>query len=161
MNITAAINSEANKVIASNWKTSQSSKEKDLMFTADDVLNAWHDGRTFTDKAIRSFFNSNINKAFQVSENLVSEIDTTLGIKANEIHLKPLSPAEFKVLIIIDSEIFLSDKMIEAYKLKNTAEDNSEEESFSVTFSFFPFSENLTKDNILSDGFYFEYVPKG
>ena len=155
MGTVAVVNSS--QINPAKWKSSQPAKERDLMFTADEVMNAWHDGKNHEAKVMKAIFETNLKNAFSITEELVSKLDTTI-INVIETHLKPQSATQFKVLILVDSNVFYSSKMAEAYSIKNNIEDNSQNELFSIHYSFYPFSENIIRDKIQSDGYYYHYV---
>ncbi len=147
----------SSQINPSKWKSSQPAKDRDLMFTADEVMNAWHDGKNHDSKIMRALFDANLKNAFSITEELVSELENSI-IKVIETHLKPHSATQFKVLMLVDKEVFYSIKMAEVYSIKNKIEDSSQNELFSICYSFYPYSKDITHDKIQSDGYYFHYI---
>lgn len=143
--------------IPQNWKKEES------VYTGDHLIDAYlkgkQDGKDEMIKILTKQFKDNIGIATSISEKLYSEA-AKKKIDFKTIHLKADGLTSFSALFIVKKDDFLSDKFrsifVSARKLKNEVESDS----FYISFSFVPDSEDLNEKCISADGFFLKYDKK-
>ncbi len=112
-------------------------------------------GREDLQKEIEVDFKKNIQSAAHSSSLLKSKL-LEFGVEVKDMYLKVVNFNTFKCLIVIKKEDFYSkDKRWKSYKISEHI--NNTNSRIDLTFSFMASSEDLTADNITSDGFVFKY----
>ncbi len=112
-------------------------------------------GREDFQKEVEVDFKKNIQSAAHSSSLLKSKLsEIEVGVK--DMYLKVINFNTFKCLVVIDNEHFYSkEKRWSAYKISEHI--NNTNSRIDLTFSFMSNSEDITVDNVTSDGFIFKY----
>lgn len=142
-----------------NWKNGD-------VFTSDEVINAYfigcEDGKASAfiqnRKVLFSQFEENIKRATSLSEEIMKKLKPKFEFKG--LHLKFEDITSFKALFIISKSDFISDSFRDAYSLAKKYQTNNDGETFSISFSFTPFSDRLDEHCIVADGYAMKYEKK-
>lgn len=115
-------------------------------------------GREDYRKEIETDFKKNLQSAAHSSSLLKSKL-LEIEVKVIDMYLKFINFSTFKCLVVLDKNDFYDkDKRWTSYKLAENI--NNTNSRIDLTFSFMSNSEDLTIDNITSDGFIFRYGSK-
>lgn len=127
----------------------------DDQFTADEVLNAFFQGKESVMKEVKELIKSGLQLS-SVSSNYLFEKLKNETIKVEGMYLRFVSPKEFDTLVIIsDEDYYNKEKRWNAYKYAR--EINKSIDDFTLNFSFIPQSDEIDNLIIASDGFVFKY----
>lgn len=127
----------------------------DDQFTADEVLNAFFQGKESVMKEVKELIKSGLQLS-SVSSNYLFEKLKNETIKVEGMYLRFVSLKEFDTLVIIsDEDYYNKEKRWNAYKYAR--EINKSIDDFTLNFSFIPQSDEIDNLIIASDGFVFKY----
>lgn len=133
-------------------------KVVDGKFTADEVLNAYFNGKDSVLKDFKELINNGLQLS-SVSSNYLFEKLKNESIKIEGMYLRFVTPKEFDTLVIIsDEDYYNKEKRWNAYKYAR--EINQSIDNISLNFSFIPYSDEIDNSIIASDGFAFKYDKK-
>ena len=114
------------------------------------------DGHRAKRKILHERLKENIFKAQRICENLLSKI-IDKKIKVFTIHLKADNINSYTALFAVELNDFVSDKFREVYTLSRQIKNESDTDTFYITFSFIPNSKQLSEDCLEADGFFMKY----
>lgn len=115
-------------------------------------------GKEDFQKEIENDFKKNLQSAAQSSSLLKSKL-YEIDVKAIDMYLKFITFNTFKCLVVLENDDFYNkNKRWNSYKVAENI--NNTNSRIDLTFSFMSNSEDLTVDNIISDGFIFRYASK-
>ncbi len=124
-------------------------------FTADDVLNAYSDGKD----ALKNQIKDSLNNGLQISSmssNYLFEKLKNKGVEIVSMYLRILNFNEFDSLVVVkDPDYYDKTKRWDIYAIAK--EINSGIDSIDLNFSFMPESDQIDDELISSEGFVFEY----
>jgi hypothetical protein len=146
-----------NEPIGNNWK------QNSATYTGDDLIDAFiqgkQAGRNEKKKEMLERLNKNVVKATKLSEQLYhSALDQEF--KLFEIHLKAENISTYTALFLVDSTDFLSDRFRSVYTIARQLKNEAETDTFYISFSFTPKSEQLSENCLVADGFFLKYEKK-
>jgi len=125
-------------------------------FNQEDMLGAYLEGRKDVQKEIESLIKNRLQTT-AISSSLLREKLREILVNVRDMYLRIVDLKNFECLVIIDDEDFYNkEKRWDAYKAGRNVNDSIDD--IDLTFSIMPFSENLLKDKITAEGFYFKYV---
>ncbi len=128
-----------------------------------DILDAYlkgkEAGKTEQQRVNQSLFDTNLEKAQEVSEKLFEEI-THSGVNIKAIHLKAEAITSFSALFVSDTNDFLKEDFRNVFILARKIKNESEDQTFSISFTFTPASKNLDENCLASDGFFAKFYGK-
>ena len=137
------------------WRYAPSEMANSLSEGINAILQDWGE----IDARKQQLMVNNLCKALTIAEQLYEIFLNDHGLKVVQTYLQPTSNTDFNVFVIIDPVDYLSQKMAPAYSIAHRAEDENEDEVFSIFPSFHPYALN-TVDDVLGEGGYFEYLPE-
>ena len=148
---------KASSKLSNNWQ------KQTNVITHNDVLDAYlkgkEAGKTEQQRVNQSLFDNNLAKAQTVSEKLFDEIKKT-GIKIDSIHLKADAITSFSALFVSDKNDFLKEEFRNVFIIARNIKNESEDQTFSISFTFTPHSNTLDENCLASDGFFAKYYGK-
>ena len=151
---TLTIKKSSHENLSNNWRNQTN------VITHNDVLDAYlagkEAGKTEQQRVNQSLFDSNLEKAKELSEKLYLEI-SELGFDLKAIHLKADSITSFNALFIADTSDFLNDKFREAFIAARKSKIKNESHTFFISFTFTPNSKTLDESCLASDGYFIKY----
>lgn len=129
-------------------------------YSSDDMIDAYFKGkrdgveegrRLILDKLSSNIEKSgkNINKIFQYFKS--NKINPIYGF------LKVNSWEDFKILIVVGEEDYLSDNILNMYEYISEFENNIKDEFYNVSISIIDNSEYFDQDCVSSDGYIFKH----
>ena len=137
-----------------NWQ------EQTNVFNHNDLIEAYikgkEAGKTEQQRVNQSLFNTNLQKAQSVSEELFAQLNDA-GLKINAVHLKADAITRFDALFVSDKKAFLKDDFRNAFILARRFKQENETETFDISFTFTPDSNTLDENCLTSDGFFIKY----
>lgn len=143
--------------IGDNWKQNSET------YTGDDLIDAFirgkKAGRDEQKKVLLERISQNVNKATQLSERLYN-IAIDQKFKLFEIHIKAENISSFTALFLVDNTDFLSDEFRNIYTTARQLKNEAETDTFYISFSFTPKSEQLSEDCLVADGYFLKYEKK-
>jgi hypothetical protein len=143
--------------IGNNWKQNSDT------YTGDDLIDAFirgkKAGRDEQKKILLERISQNVNKATQLSERLY-QIAIDQKFKLFEIHIKAENISTYTALFLVDNSDFLSDRFRDIYTIARQLKNEAETDTFYISFSFTPKSEQLSEDCLAADGFFLKYEKK-
>lgn len=149
--------------IGTNIDSSLYWQKNDSAFTGDDIIDAYLDGkevgRSETFKILLSQFNGNIEKAKGIAQRLYTQSEYK-QFKIKAIHLKAEDITKYRLIFIVDKKDFINDSFREIYIIARSLKNETEAENFYLSFSFLPYSANLSEDCLLADGYFMKYEKK-
>ncbi|MDH7460429.1 hypothetical protein QEG73_04040 [Chitinophagaceae bacterium 26-R-25] len=137
-----------------NWKKEES------VFTGDCLIDAYlkgkRDGKNEMIETLAKQFNDNMAIATSISEKLyAAAADRKINFKT--IHVRAEGITKFSALVIAKKEDFLSDEFRGIFTLARKLKNEVESDSFYISFSFMPHSDELNEKCITADGFFLKY----
>lgn len=140
-----------------DWKIKATPEQKKReSFSADDVINAYIRGRKDQNALNSRILNENLNKAMKLSSRF-SDMLNEKNIKCKLTLLKPKQITEFESLFVIDAKDYTSPEFEEAYRLTITEKEKANNNTFHFSYIFIPYSKNLSREKLSSNGYVFEY----
>lgn len=140
-----------------NWKIQTTSEQQEReSFSADDVINAYIQGKKAQNVINGRILEENLNRAMELSSSF-SETLKEKNIKCKLTLLKPKQITEFESLFVIDEEDYISAEFEEAYRLTISKKAEVNNDTFHFSYIFIPDSENLDRKKLSSNGYVFEY----
>jgi len=151
----------AKKTDAPNWVVNPLEVSTGFIFSADEVINAYFQGKKDQKSENRNILMEklevNLVKAKKASEELYHLIDSK-GFKCVEVLLKVKNIATFNSLFIINEEDFVKDEFqeiyIESIRKKKELNDST---TFEFSTIFMPTSGDLIMNSLLADGYILNY----
>lgn len=146
-----------NEPIGNNWK------QNSATYTGDDLIDAFiqgkQAGRDEKKKEMLERVSRNVVKATKLSEELYN---TAINQEFNlfEIHLKAESISTYTALFLVDNKDFLSDRFRSVYTIARQLKNKADSDTFYISFSFTPKSEQLSENCLVADGFFLKYEKK-
>lgn len=132
-------------------------------FSANAVINAYLKGRKDqyhdNEKILAEKLNENLNKAMNLSSSF-SDILQDKKIKCLHILLMPKNIMEFESIFVVDENDYISPQFEEIYKLAILEKAKANGDTFHFSYIFIPYSKNLNRQKLKSDGYILEYVKK-
>ena len=144
-----------NQDIISKIQNPLNFKVVDGKFTADEVLNAYFDGKDSGKQDLKDLINRGLQLS-SLSSNYLFEKLKNQTITVEDMYLRFVTPTEFDTLIVISEEDYYSkEKRWNAYDYAR--EINKNIDDVLLNFSFIPNSDQIDYGIIASDGFIFKY----
>ena len=140
-----------------HWK-----KEKETVYTANDLINAWlkgkAEGAAEEKKILMQKFEDNIKFACEISSEIIHKIEGK-GIKCKFALVGAEGISYFKSLLFIDPINFSSlSKLKSVYKEARRISQSKINNTFYITHSVLPLDKaNINQKRILADGFFMRY----
>lgn len=148
------------KISTNKSHTSDKWQKEVEVFTGDDVLNAYIQGKQDQKDEMKriyeSKFHSNILKSQEISEKLCGAI-TDKGLKVHSIHLKADSVTKFSALFLVDESDFVKDEIRDAFIIARAFKKETEDSTFSIDFNFAHHSKSINEKCLANDGFFLKY----
>lgn len=148
------------KISASKSYSSEKWQKETDVFTGDDVLNAYIQGKEDQKDEMKriyeSKFNSNILRSQEISEKLCVAISDK-GLKIHSIHLKADSVTKFSALFFVDENDFIKDEFKDAFIIARAFKKETEDSTFSIDFNFAHHSISVDEKCLANDGFFLKY----
>lgn len=140
--------------IGNDWKQNPET------YTGDDLIDAFirgkKAGRNEHKKVLLERIGENVNKATQLSERLYKiAVDQQIGLYG--IHIKAENISTYTALFLVDNSDFLSDNFRSIYTSARQIKNEAETDTFYISFSFTPKSEQLSEDCLVANGFFLKY----
>lgn len=140
-----------------NWEKSE------YIYTGDHLIDAYligkQDGKDEQQRILEQKFNENLAKATKAAEKLFADAKKK-KITFSDIRIKANSITQFSALFMAEVSDFVSNKFRDVYTMANTLENELENDSFSIIFSFMPKGDQLNEDCISADGYFLKYGQK-
>ncbi len=137
-----------------NWELTA---VKDRKFTSDHVIDAYFEGKSAglqqAEQLIMKSLIENINKAGEITAELLNFMRAKVDFHPISTHMKINSWSDFQVLIILPTNEFLDKKIFEVYNKISEVEDSSTSEFFNVVMSICNTNEPIDEVCITSDGY--------
>lgn len=137
--------------------------EKDSVITGDQLIDAYmkgkEAGKSEYENVMLSKFQNNIKLATESSEAVMKQA-SKLKIQVVNAHIKAESVTKFSALIVVDLNDFISDKFRKIYTLSREIKTKYESTTFTIDYTFMPFSDHIDENRINSDGFFLKYEKK-
>ena len=152
---------KSSKVNSTSWELEPSlSKAKEERFSTDDMINAYLKGKEAqkneNEKIRMEKFSNNIELAQSISEEFFRMLDNK-GIKCKFVTLRPKSIFDFDSIFLVSESDFVSPDFEEIYTLAREKCSSVNSDTFNLSFSFIPYSKNVNKNRLLSDGYVLTY----
>ena len=143
---------------ATRWSSSPDT------YTADELIDAWEKGRQdgfvrgqgAVRRAMESLLQANLTKAFQLSEDVFTEINDA-GADCRSIFLRIDDVDQFSALFLIGEDDIVSDNINEIYAIASDWEGKANTAEFVYEVMLVPFNENTNFAKIEADGYRFSY----
>ncbi len=147
-----------------DWKFEPTTEQQERKsFSADTVINAYLQGRRDQsierENVLTEKFNENLDKAKKISSKFYGILKDK-GITCKHILLRPNKITEFESIFVVDKNDYVSPQFEDIYKLAILEKTQENSDTFHFTFIFIPYSENLNRDKLSTDGYILEYVKK-
>jgi hypothetical protein len=136
--------------VSTNWKNIP---DKRSIYTADDIIEAWENGKAYYNDYMRNMFMENVSKIKSKSENLFNDINRDKN-RSRTLLLKINSINSFSIIYMLDREIYSSDdKVKNIYQKSWDMEKEFDKEKIMLDISFMPYSENININRLNADGY--------
>lgn len=144
------------KTTTSNIDTPFGKELKKDFFSADDVLDAYfqgkNDGIKNYSEELLTLIKRNVRDTsrftFEVSEFLFQK-----GVSPSNSYIRLTSKYSVDVLLTISEDEYLNEDFIEVYDIVGSLEDEYNSEDLNIHLSFVPKNESFREEVILSDGY--------
>ncbi len=150
--------------IKDDWEVQPSSEQKEVkLFSADALINAYFKGRRDQkierEKVLLEKLKENLNKAKKLSSDFF-DILKKKNISCKHVLLRPKQITEFESVFIVSKKDYISPKFEEIYKLSISKKTRVNSDTFHFSYIFIPYSQNINREKLSSDGYILEYVKK-
>lgn len=147
-----------------DWEIQPTDEQKKIQsFSANAVINAYLQGRRDqsiqNERILTEKLNENLEKAMNLSSRF-SDILQEKKIKCLHILLRPKKITEFESIFVIDEKNYISSQFDEIYRLAISKKTKINSDTFHFSYIFIPYSKNLNREKLKSDGYILEYVKK-
>lgn len=140
-----------------NWKVQPARPTEKNKYSEDDLIEAYFKGvsdqKDKQQKALINIFNSNLEKAKELSIEILEYIDKK-NYTCKQVLLRAKDIFTFTSFFVIDESDYINDKFLEVYsksiKIKKRVNKPGDFD-YSVIFS--PSHDELSKDCLLADGY--------
>lgn len=140
-----------------NWRQEENS------FTGDDLIDAYLKGKQAGKNEMINIlskqFETNVEIATSVSEKLFVEAKKK-KIVPKEVHLKADGITNFSALFVVDKNDFVSDNFRQIFTIARKLKTKAETDSFYISFTFLPASNNFNEKSLHADGYFLKYEKK-
>lgn len=123
-------------------------------------LEGLKDGKTEAQKLIRAQFQSNLKKAQELGIQMFQEIKESLEVTPVRLSLKAETFTSFYFVFAFEQDVYLSDKLIEAYRIIRKYKKGSQTETFKFSFLCMPKTESFEESCLVADGYLLFYEEK-
>ena len=134
---------------------------KEESYTSDDVITAYmkgkKDGMEDYKKILLEKLSSNMSTATKLTESFCSEITSEYKVEFKKAYLRIADITKFEVLIPVPETKFVSNDFRKIYLLADKVKQVNNNETFYITFSFMPISEQFNEQALINDGFAMQY----
>jgi len=141
---------------ANSWRRPEAPR---TVYSDNDLINAYMkgcaDGMKTRDKILLETLKSNLDNAQKIVAEFYEQLNKNFHCSSLRLRVKDV--AEFDSLFIVDEDDFVKDAFKEAYKKARSTKKEVNRPTFNLSFSFMPLSNALNEDELLIDGYYFEY----
>ena len=141
--------------ISSNWVA----PPKDY-YTQDDVIDAYLKGKEeqkiLTEKVLIEKLDSNLNQAKNLVEQITEKIIND-GFTVFKSYLLLKDIFKFDAIIDVELSDYISDEFDKIYKYSRDVKNEVNGNTFYISFSFMPHTDELNENTIACDGFLFTY----
>lgn len=143
-----------------DWEIQTTTEQREReSYSADDVINAYIQGKKVQNALNGRILNENLKKAMKLSSSF-SEVLKEKNIKCKLTLLKPKQITEFESIFVIDEEDYISPQFDEIYRLTISEKAKVNNDTFHFSYIFIPDTENLNREKLSSNGYVFEYIKK-
>lgn len=148
------------KIPSEKWKKANDEAKKTALSEPNDIIHAYSQGidkgMITTKQILKKTFQDNLGSAFSLSEKLINVISSD-EFEVNNVFLKACDIASFDVLVIVNSDSYLSDNRKLAYSKAREIKTEKREDFFNINFSFMPDNGAINYQSLESDGYIFKY----
>lgn len=109
-----------------------------------------------TKSSLKSLFRTNLLKTNQITEDLLSHLGT-LNVQPISAYLKIESGTSFSMIITVNLEDYISDKILKAYGWISDIEMEVNNKNYSIDLSFMHGDENVNIESLNADGYRFKH----
>ncbi|MES2389158.1 MAG: hypothetical protein V4543_14240 [Bacteroidota bacterium] len=128
--------------------------------SSEDSINAYLFENRYVHAFQRTTFISNLLTASGFALNFLKALDAEKGIKCLSVFIKAADLRSFELLLTVDVGDFVSEEFVSAYKLARESKAAVNTDSFNLTISFLPNSDQLDAEALICDGFTWHYEQK-
>lgn len=140
----------------SNWEYTSSIEES---YSVNDIIGVYLEGKKNgleeTKRNLIKKLSGNINKTGELAEKLLSCFKQ-MDIDIHTVYLKINSLNEFKILLTMPEDVFLSDRILSVYDYISNFEHEQNKDSYHLDISITSDNKYLSEECIKSDGFEFK-----
>ncbi|TAL69338.1 MAG: hypothetical protein EPN82_07285 [Bacteroidetes bacterium] len=153
-------NSEINKSdaqVLKSWK-----KQEPYTCTSDEVIDAYLRGKIegidYQNKILFLRFSDNMHKITSITSDLLKKLKE-IKLETEDVYLKIVDINEFELLLLTNLKYYEnSDLLIKAYKLNGNIKKEYNNDTFHLSISYVPLTENIDIEHIKCDGFGLKYA---
>ncbi len=150
--------------IKDDWEFQPSREQKKRkLYSADAVIDAYFQGRRDekieNEEILFEKWQKNLNKAKKLSADFTDILENK-KIKCKHVLLRPKKITEFESIFIVPKIDYISPKFEEIYKLSISKKTKGNSDTFHFSYTFIPYSQNINREKLSSDGYILEYVKK-
>ena len=136
--------------VLTNWKNIP---DKGIVYTADDIIEAWEKGKAYYSDYMRNMFMENVSKIKSKSEDFFNDMNKSKS-RSHALFLKINSINSFSIIYVLDRDIYSSDdKVKNIYQKSWDIEKEFDNEKIMLDISFMPYSKNINIDRLNADGY--------
>lgn len=148
-----------NNIFMGSWNSTKGRRQLSQEDIAKAYITGWNDGKEEAFKEFISLLEKNIEKAQKIGEDFL-KTNKEDGKRFYTTYLSLSSPAEFKLLFIVDPEIYYTEEIDKIYKDSIAISKENNTEGFNITMSFMPKKDSINKERLVADGFLLHYEQK-
>ena len=114
-------------------------------------------GQWLADEKVIKQFEKEINFAMGAGARLFRQL-AQHELAPNEAFLR-VSADGFTILVLMDEQIYYSERGLRAYELAEEVEQQAQEEEVDLSFMFMGLSDSVNREALVADGYKLRYAP--